>query len=120
VKGESLFVEHRKHYQSQEITNHYQHIVIEGPVSPEALKTLQMEAGLNAFRQPKEQHEALIDISGLPEGRVIIARANDTILGYVTFHYPDELERWSDGGMLNLIELGAVEVAPAYRSLGLG
>lgn len=42
------------------------------------------------------------------------------IVGYVTFHHPDEQERWSEGNMEDLIELGAIEVAKDYRSLGLG
>lgn len=42
------------------------------------------------------------------------------IVGYVTFHYPDEMERWSQGRMPDLIELGAIEVANAYRSMKLG
>jgi acetoin utilization protein AcuA len=95
-------------------------IVVEGPVSPEHLKSLRMHASLDAFRRPKEQHEALIEIAGLPEGRIIIARDQETIVGYVTFHYPDPIERWSQGNMEDLIELGAIEVADDYRSIGLG
>lgn len=79
-----------------------------------------MHPDLDAFRQPSEQHEALIEISELPEGRIIIARDGDTIIGYVTFHYPDECERWSEGKMEDLIELGAIEVADDYRSAGIG
>ncbi|MCU6340025.1 GNAT family N-acetyltransferase, partial [Enterobacter quasiroggenkampii] len=79
-----------------------------------------MHTDLKAFRRPTEQQQALIEIADLPEGRIIIAREGSTIVGYVTFHYPDELERWSDGGMDDLIELGAIEVAKDYRSLGLG
>ena len=72
------------------------------------------------FRRPKEQLEALIEIAGLPEGRIILARDGSTIVGYVTFHYADEIERWSQGNMKDLIELGAIEVADDYRSIGLG
>jgi acetoin utilization protein AcuA len=75
---------------------------------------------LDAFRRPHEQHKALIEIAELEEGRIIAARDGETVIGYVTFHYPDEMERWSEGGMDDLIELGAVEVADDYRSLGLG
>jgi acetoin utilization protein AcuA len=95
-------------------------IVVEGPVPPESLAALRMHAALDAFRRPKEQREALIEIAGLPEGRIIAARDGDVIVGYVTFHYPDPVERWSEGGMQDLIELGAIEVADDYRSLGLG
>ncbi len=78
-----------------------------------------MHPDLDAFRKPQEQLEALIEIAGLPEGRVIAAVADHMITGYVTFHYPDELELWSQGGMVDLIELGAIEVANVYRGMGL-
>jgi acetoin utilization protein AcuA len=93
--------------------------MIEGPVSAETLIGLTMHSQLDAFRRPKEQHEALVEIARLPEGRIILARAGTTIVGYVTFHYPDEIERWSEGHMKDLIELGAIEVADDYRSIGL-
>jgi acetoin utilization protein AcuA len=95
-------------------------IIIEGPLTPESLGGLTMHPQLDAFRRPKEQHEALVEIAGLPEGRIILARDGSTIVGYVTFHYPDEIERWSQGNMRDLIELGAIEVADDYRSMGLG
>jgi acetoin utilization protein AcuA len=78
-----------------------------------------MHDGLSAFRRPNEQHEALVEIADLPEGRIILARVDEQIVGYVTFHYPDEYERWSQGQMEDLVELGAIEVAAPYRGLGL-
>jgi acetoin utilization protein AcuA len=113
-------MEHRKTYIRHTIPYQDNEIVIEGPVSPSHLKTLQMHPELDAFRRPKDQHEALIEIAGLPEGRIILARENEMIVGYVTFHYADEMERWSQGRMPDLIELGAIEVANAYRSMKLG
>lgn len=95
-------------------------ITVSGPRSPETLEALSMHKDLDAFRSPHEQLEALIEIARLPEGRVITATENQTIIGYVTFHYPDELELWSQGGMEDLIELGAIEVADDYRGMGLG
>jgi acetoin utilization protein AcuA len=114
-------MEHRKYYQQIELPDrNNSSFVIEGPVPPEKLAQYVMHPSLDAFRRPAEQHEALIEIAGLPEGRIIITRNQTTIVGYVTFHYPDELERWSEGGMKDLLELGAVEVAKEYRSLSLG
>ncbi|MCR8845668.1 GNAT family N-acetyltransferase [Paenibacillus sp. SC116] len=113
-------MEHRKCYHAHVVTRDDVVIVIEGPVKPEVLQTLDMHSGLNAFRRPREQHEALVEIAALPEGRIIVARDGQTIVGYVTFHYPDELERWSEGQMEDLVELGAIEVAREYRSFGLG
>ncbi|MFC7681648.1 GNAT family N-acetyltransferase [Paenibacillus sp. GCM10028914] len=113
-------MEHCKLYKSHLLFPEDRRLIIEGPVSPQRLSALNMHPDLNAFRRPAEQHEALVEIAGLPEGRIILTRDEETIVGYVTFHYPDEQERWSQGKMEDLIELGAIEVAQDYRSLGLG
>lgn len=113
-------MEHHKTHIRHSLSKGDRDIIVEGPVAPELLQSLQMHADLDAFRRPQDQHDALIEIAALPEGRIIIAREQDTIVGYVTFHYPDEMERWSQGNMPDLIELGAIEVANDYRSLGLG
>lgn len=112
-------MEHRKIPVSHSLEHNGQLITVQGPLSAEYLHRLDMHPDLDAFRRPQEQKEALIEISGLPEGRVIAAVAADVIIGYVTFHYPDELELWSQGGMEDLIELGAIEVADGYRGSGL-
>lgn len=114
-------VEHRKRLQRESITlEGNRELIIEGPVPSDRLASLSMHPALDAFRRPADQHAALVEIAGLTEGRIIIAREADLIVGYVTFHYPDEMERWSEGNMVDLIELGAIEVADAYRSFGLG
>jgi acetoin utilization protein AcuA len=115
-------MEHIKIYHSLILRpdSHPAGIVVEGPLEPERLAAMGMHPSLDAFRRPKEQLEALVEIAGLPEGRVIAARDGDTIVGYVTFHYPDPIERWAQGNMPDLIELGAVEVADDYRSIGIG
>jgi acetoin utilization protein AcuA len=95
-------------------------LVVEGPVPPDRLRSMTLHPSLDAFRRPNDQHAALVEIAGLPEGRVVVAREGDIVAGYVTFHYPDEMERWYEGGMDDLVELGAIEVADEYRSLGLG
>ncbi|WP_338555778.1 GNAT family N-acetyltransferase [Paenibacillus sp. KS-LC4] len=114
-------MQHRKHYQQDKIIlADGRELVLEGPVPAEQLMLLAMHPDLDAFRKPAEQHQALVEIASLAEGRIILAREADCIVGYVTFHYPDELERWSEGNMIDLVELGAVEVANDYRSYGLG
>lgn len=113
-------MEHIKRYHKEEVTVGDITVVIEGPVSPEHIQSLKMHNDLDAFRKPSEQHAALVEIAGLPEGRMIISRHEDTIVGYVTFHYPDPMETWSYGNMEDLVELGAVEVANSYRGFGLG
>ncbi|NMO94684.1 GNAT family N-acetyltransferase [Paenibacillus lemnae] len=113
-------MEHLKQFKSHLLFPEDRRLRIEGPVPPETLQHLNMHPDLDAFRRPGDQHEALVEIAGLSEGRIIAARDGDTIVGYVTFHYPEEQERWSQGSMEDLIELGAIEVADDYRSLGLG
>jgi acetoin utilization protein AcuA len=114
-------MEHIIHYHSTQVPfGESQHIVVEGPVPAGQLKNYRMHPDLDAFRRPKDQFEALLDIADLPEGRIILSRLRDEIIGYVTFHYPDEMERWSEGNMDDLIELGAIEVADKYREHGLG
>jgi acetoin utilization protein AcuA len=108
------------HIEHVPYSNSEDNVIIEGPVSAKAIGELQMHHDLDAFRRPKEQHEALMEIAELPEGRIILARHRDIIVGYVTFHYPDPIERWSQGSMQDLIELGAIEVIDDFRNLGLG
>ncbi len=113
-------MEHPRTYYSKDLETSLGTIVVEGPVTTENLEKLQFHDGLTAFRIPKQQFAAIIEISKLPEGRIVIARLNETIIAYATFLYPDPLERWSEGKMDNLIELGAIEVAPEFRSFGIG
>ncbi|MBO9606519.1 MAG: GNAT family N-acetyltransferase [Paenibacillaceae bacterium] len=113
-------MEHVKTFHSITIERERGKLVVEGPVPPERLAEWSMHEQLDAFRRPPEQLEALVEIAALPEGRIIAARDGDTIVGYVTFHYPDPYERWSQSGMDDLIELGAIEVADSYRSFGIG
>ncbi len=113
-------MEHKKIYNALELKTKHGPIIIEGPVSSKDLKALDFHEDLVAFRLPAQQHKAIIEIANLPEGRILIARDQNTIVGYVTYLYPDPLERWSDGKMENLIELGAIEVIPKYRGTGVG
>lgn len=112
-------MEHIKSYNRTIVAKNGLTIAVEGPLDARTLAELRLHPALDAFRKPSEQHRALIEIAELPEGRIIAARDGDVIVGYVTFHYPDELETWSEGGMDDLIELGAIEVADEYRGLGL-
>ncbi len=111
---------HIKTYNAKELKTPKATILIEGPISAQTLAGYHFHEGLVAFRQPKQQQQALVEIADLPEGRIIIARINETVIGYVTYLYPDPLERWSEGNMEDLIELGAIEVAPEYRGYSIG
>ncbi len=111
---------HIKTYNMKEVKTPVGTLVIEGPVSSTTLAQLDFHQELTAFRPAEQQKQALVEIADLPEGRIIVARINHTVVGYVTFLYPDPLERWSEGKMDNLIELGAIEVAAPFRSYSIG
>jgi len=113
-------MEHKKTYYQKELNTPGGTLLIEGPITGEQLALYTFHDNLVAFRPPEQQHKALIEIADLPEGRIIIARLEDTVIGYVTFLYPDPLERWSEGKMEDLIELGAIEVAPEFRGFSVG
>lgn len=113
-------MEHKKAYHAIQLKTDDANLIIEGPLTGNQLAKLQFHHDLTAFRPAPEQHAALIEIADLPEGRIIVARRNDIIVGYVTYLHPDPLERWSQGNMENLLELGAIEVIPAFRRAGVG
>jgi len=93
-------------------------IFICGVTSPEALANINIDLSLKAFRPARKQKAALLEISRLPLGKVVTAQLNGELVGYVTFHPPDEFERWSQGPQA-VIELGAIEVAPKVRKYGV-
>lgn len=111
---------HNKTYNAIEVKHKNGNVIIEGPIPSLELASYEFHNDLIAFRPPEQQHKALIEIADLPEGRIIIVRDMNEVVGYATFLYPDPLERWSQGNMKNLIELGAIEVIPKYRGGGVG
>ncbi|GIN73029.1 acetoin utilization protein AcuA [Bacillus sp. J14TS2] len=113
-------MDHKKTYNARQLKSNNGTLLIEGPISGDTLANLAFHEDLVAFRPAKQQQEALVEIADLPEGRIIIAREENQVVGYVTFLYPDPLERWSQGNLENLIELGAIEVVPKFRSAGVG
>jgi acetoin utilization protein AcuA len=111
---------HNKVYHAKTLKTPKGTLIIEGPVSPRNLELYQFHEDLTAFRPAQQQYKAVLEISKLPEARIIIARHQDVIVGYITYLHPDPLERWSEANMENLIELGAVEVVPAFRGFSVG
>lgn len=93
-------------------------VVIEGPAESEYLETLVMNEQLKGFRSPEQQHKALLTISNFYEGLVYIARYKKEIVGYITFHYPDEYSRWRSHP--RILELGSIEVSSEWRRQGIG
>lgn len=111
---------HKKTYYETTLETPNGDLTIEGPVEPDKLEAYDFHQDLIAFRPSKQQHKAIVEIAQLPEGRIIIARHDNCIVGYVTFLHPDPLERWSEGNMENLLELGAIEVIPEFRHFHVG
>ena len=108
-------MKHVKTYHS--VTRHTENgpVIIEGPLPSSELNKYHFHEDLIAFRPAPQQFKAILGIADLPEGRLIIARAADTIIGYVTYLHADPLERWSAFETENLMVLGAIEVIPGYR-----
>ena len=90
---------------------------LEGPVVSKSLEGLKINRKLTNFRPAEEQKKALISISKLPEGMIYVARAGREIIGYVTFHCPDEYFRWSKHP--KVLELGGIEISPDWRKKGI-
>ncbi|MFC7393606.1 GNAT family N-acetyltransferase [Scopulibacillus cellulosilyticus] len=111
---------HIKTYNAMTLATPKGKLVIEGPIPKSRLETYQFHDDLTAFRPAQEQFEALKEIADLPDGRIIIARNHNKIIGYVTYLYPDPLERWSESNNPYLIELGAIEVIPDFRKYKVG
>jgi acetoin utilization protein AcuA len=112
-------MDHIKTYYAKTVSLQTGEIVVEGPVTPDRIQELTFHEGLKAFRPAPKQQAALVGIAELPEGRIIIARSEELVVGYVTYLFPDPMERWSEAQMDNLLELGAIEIAAPYRSGGL-
>jgi len=113
-------LQHIKNYYNAQLKTPYGTVIVEGPIPPETLEQYEFHENLTSFRPPQEQKRALIEIAKLIEGRIIIARNENTVIGYVTYLYPDPLERWSEDKIENMLELGAIEVIPSYRGAGVG
>lgn len=113
-------MEHIRTFYSEIIDTSRGPVIVEGPVLPENLEKMTFHEDLAAFRPAPQQFKAILGISKLPEGRIIVCRQDQLVIGYTTFVYPDPLERWAEGNMENLIELGAIEVINDFRGSGLG
>ena len=94
-------------------------VLIEGPATSHQIMTKEMCPGLTSFRTPAEQQRALAEIALLPEGMVYLAHTQAKVVGYITFHYPDPLERWGQIKMKEILEFGAIEVCPQWRKKGI-
>ncbi|QCR33281.1 GNAT family N-acetyltransferase [Lysinibacillus sp. SGAir0095] len=112
-------MEHIKSFYSLRMETRHGLVTIEGPIPSEQLEKYTFHEDLVSFRPAVQQQKALVEIAKLEEGRILIIRNGETVVGYVTFLYPDPLERWSEDQIENMIELGAIEVIPSYRGGGV-
>lgn len=94
-------------------------ITLEDPTASEKISNCSIDEGLRAFRPAWRQKEALVEIAQ-EDGWVVCAIHQDMIVGYITFHPPGEFERWGRAGIKEMLELGAIEVAPGFRNAKLG
>ncbi len=93
--------------------------VVRPGIDHAALAGLTPHADLKSFRPPAQQLAALADIAADPRGCVVAAVAGGTLVGYVAFHPPTEVESWGADRTGELIELGAMEVASGFRGQNL-
>ncbi len=93
-------------------------VYIEGPAEHSYLSSLEMNDRLNNFRPAKKQKDALIRISRLPNGMIYLARHENEIVGYVTFHPVDEFTRWHKHP--SVLEMGGIEISPDWRQCKIG
>ncbi len=93
-------------------------VYIEGPAEGSYISSLTMNQKLTNFRPPDKQKNALIKITCLPNGMIYIARHENEIIGYVTFHPADEFTRWHKHP--RVLEMGGIEISPDWRQCGIG
>lgn len=90
---------------------------IEGPVAPSRIDELGIDPGIKNFRPADVQKKALAQIASDEICKIFIAVSQETIVGYVAFHRPHELTRWSK--LPFILELGAIEISPDWRNQGV-
>lgn len=90
---------------------------VEGPVTPSRLGELTIDPQIKNFRPAEVQKKALAEIASDEACKVFIAVSGAEIIGYVAFHRPHELTRWSRAPFI--LELGAIEISPNWRNQGV-
>lgn len=92
-------------------------VFFEGPVSGDYIKSMTMDKNLSNFRHPIRQREALALVAESTEGMVYIAHHEQSIIGYVLFHFPNQYSRWSRHP--RMLELGAIETSKSWKLFGI-
>lgn len=91
---------------------------IRGPVDPKLLSQYQLSEGLNCFRPPKRQHEALIELAKQEDGLIFAAILANKVISYLSFQKP-EFPWWIRRCFPKLLELGSMETDLSWRKIGL-
>ena len=88
---------------------------------PQHLDGLGVGDGLGAYCRYRagETQAMLRRVLQAPGGRVTVATAGQTLLGYLALFQPGPEERWGRRQIPGLLELGALEVDRSYRRQGL-
>jgi acetoin utilization protein AcuA len=87
------------------------------------IEALGIDQGLGFFwhNRPDLQHQALVKVAQLPQGRVALAYTADrVIVGYVTVNLPEVDTRWGKDQIEGLQELGGIEISRSWRGAGVG
>jgi GNAT superfamily N-acetyltransferase len=89
--------------------------------TPDQLEGLIPGEGLGAYCRYRagETLAMLRRVLRASQGRVLAALTGDRLVGYLAFFQPGEEERWGQGSICGLVELGALEVDRAWRRRGL-
>ena len=96
-------------------------VYLENYFPVEKLEKLTVDAGIMMFSRndPGRQKRALMNVSRLKGGNVIVGLQEDRLVSYIGIHRPSERERWGKPAYPWLYELGAIEVSRNYRRMGL-
>ncbi len=96
-------------------------VVLRSLTAPDRLDRLVLGEGLGAYCRHRAGQTLTIlrRVLAAPEGRVLAGLAGDTLVGYLALFRPAPEERWGQRDGPGLIELGALEVDPAWRRRGL-
>lgn len=92
--------------------------------APEFLTGLLPAPGIGAFSRyspqaADRQHAALVKAAGLAHSRVLVAHRGRHVVAYLTFHPPEEDDRWAALPRGRILELGGIEVTRGLRGVGL-
>lgn len=96
-------------------------ITVRALTAPDDLDTLTPGQGLGAYCRYRagETLAMLRRVLRAPQARLLAALAGDTLIGFVALFQPGPEERWGQGSIPALMELGALEVDRAWRRRGL-